>query len=153
MYFPGVVISVNTSTSCHLSYGPLGKSAPLFTLHYILLHCNPTTYPTEQLAFHACTGPVATPSLLIPGEPEVIKNENSTSSLLALPTMLLPPVPTSVPPQFVVPGDLSTFLSHIPKCTPQVPPKTFLADDLASIPKHLQLLLDKLSRVSIDKSI
>jgi hypothetical protein len=28
-----VVLSVDTSTNCHRSYEPLGKSAPLSTLH------------------------------------------------------------------------------------------------------------------------
>ncbi len=35
VYFPGVVLSIDTSINCHLSYTPLGKSAPLPTLHYI----------------------------------------------------------------------------------------------------------------------
>jgi hypothetical protein len=33
VYFPGVVLSVDTLTDCHLSYEPLGKWAPFYTLH------------------------------------------------------------------------------------------------------------------------
>ena len=51
VYFPGLVLSVDTSTDCHLTYEPLGKSAPLSTLHYVQPRCPPTTYPDENSAF------------------------------------------------------------------------------------------------------
>jgi hypothetical protein len=35
VYFPTFVLSVDTFFDCHLSYEPLGRSAPLDTLHYI----------------------------------------------------------------------------------------------------------------------
>jgi hypothetical protein len=35
VYFPTFVLSVNTAIGCHLSFDPLGWSAPLATLHYI----------------------------------------------------------------------------------------------------------------------
>ena len=55
VYFPGLVLSVDTSTDCHLTYEPLGKSAPLFTLHYVQPRCPPITYPDENSAFCATT--------------------------------------------------------------------------------------------------
>jgi hypothetical protein len=42
---------VDTSTDCHLTYEPLGKSTPLYTLHYVQPRCPPTTYPDENSAF------------------------------------------------------------------------------------------------------
>jgi hypothetical protein len=51
VYFPGVVLSMNTLTDCHLSYEPLGKSAPLSTLYYIQPRCPPIIYPDKGSAF------------------------------------------------------------------------------------------------------
>ncbi len=35
VYFPGVVLTVETSSDCHLVYKPLGKTVPLSLLHYV----------------------------------------------------------------------------------------------------------------------
>jgi hypothetical protein len=35
VYFPGVVLTVDMSSDCHLAYEPLGKTAPLLSLHYV----------------------------------------------------------------------------------------------------------------------
>ena len=35
IYFPTYVLSVDTAMDCHLSFDPLGHSAPLNTLHYV----------------------------------------------------------------------------------------------------------------------
>jgi hypothetical protein len=43
VYFPGVVLSVDMSTNCHLSYKPLGKSALLSALHYVQPQCPATS--------------------------------------------------------------------------------------------------------------
>ena len=53
VYFPGVVLSMDTSINCHLSYRPIGKSAPLSTLHYVQPRCPPTNYPDKGSAFQA----------------------------------------------------------------------------------------------------
>jgi hypothetical protein len=55
VYFPGVVLSVDTLTDCHLSYEPLGRSAPLSTLHHVQPRCPPTIYQDEGSAFRAKT--------------------------------------------------------------------------------------------------
>ncbi len=46
--FPWFVLSVDTSSDCHLSYKPLGRAAPLDTLHYMQLCCPPSLYRSEQ---------------------------------------------------------------------------------------------------------
>jgi hypothetical protein len=41
------VLSADTSSDCTLSYEPLGRSAPLSTLHYVQPRCRPSLYPSE----------------------------------------------------------------------------------------------------------
>ena len=53
VYFPGVVLTVDTSSDCHLSYESLGKSASLSSLHYLQPRCLPVVYPTEHSALLA----------------------------------------------------------------------------------------------------
>jgi len=55
VYFPGVVLTVDTSSDCLLSYESLGKSALLSSLHYVQPRCLPTVYPTERSALLART--------------------------------------------------------------------------------------------------
>jgi hypothetical protein len=45
--FPTFVLTVDTSTDCLLSYEPLGRCAPLNTLHYVQPQCPPTLYLLE----------------------------------------------------------------------------------------------------------
>jgi hypothetical protein len=45
--FPTFVLTVGTSSDCHLSYEPLGCCAPLDILHYVQPRCPPTLYPLE----------------------------------------------------------------------------------------------------------
>jgi hypothetical protein len=79
VYFSGMVLSVNTSTNCHLSYAPLGKSAPLSTLHLVQPCCAPTTYPTERSALCAHTSSATPPSLLVLALLAIIEDGTSTS--------------------------------------------------------------------------
>jgi hypothetical protein len=55
VYFPGVVLTVDTSSDCHLAYEPLGKTAPLSSLHYVQPRCPPVVYPPDSSAFLART--------------------------------------------------------------------------------------------------
>jgi hypothetical protein len=55
VYFPGVVLTVDTSSDCHLSYEPLGKTTALSSLHYVQPRCPPVVYPSKRLAFLART--------------------------------------------------------------------------------------------------
>jgi hypothetical protein len=47
VYFPQFVLSVDTSSNCHLSSESLGQAAPLNTLHYVQPRCPPSLYPSE----------------------------------------------------------------------------------------------------------
>jgi hypothetical protein len=50
VYFPSFVLSVDTSSNCHLSYEPLGSSALLESLHYVQRRYSPLLYPSELTA-------------------------------------------------------------------------------------------------------
>ena len=50
VYFPAFVLSVDTSSDCHLSYKPLGRSALLDTLQYVQPRCPPLLYPAKLKA-------------------------------------------------------------------------------------------------------
>jgi hypothetical protein len=115
VYFPRVVLSVDTSTDCHLSYTPLGKSVPLSTLHYVQPCCAPTTYLTEQSALCARTGSAAPPSSLLLELTAIIQDDSSTSSPLALPSFIPAPVMLG----FDSPENHPTFYSPILKHAPQ----------------------------------
>jgi hypothetical protein len=47
VYFPGVVLTDDTSLDCHLSYNPLGKMVPLSSLHFVQPPCPSAVYPTN----------------------------------------------------------------------------------------------------------
>jgi hypothetical protein len=53
VYFPGMVLTVDTSSDCHLAYKPLGKTAPLLSLHYVQPQCPLVVYPPDSSAFLA----------------------------------------------------------------------------------------------------
>ena len=134
VYFPGVVLSVNNSTNCHLSYKPLGKLAPFSILQYVQPRCALATYPTESLAFRAGSGPIQSPATPLPCAPTVIEDDVSTNGLCA-PPLLPGPAGTA---------ETSTFISPVPN-QPPANPKSFSTDDIASIKQHLQGLSDKLA--------
>ncbi len=58
VYFPTFILLVDTSSNCHLSYEPLGKSAPLRTLQYVQLCCAARLYPSKTLALSLATTPL-----------------------------------------------------------------------------------------------
>jgi hypothetical protein len=70
VYFPGLVLSVDTSTDFHLTYELLGKSPPLSTLHYVQPRCPPTTYPDENSAF--CTTMDSPAPVLVKNDDELV---------------------------------------------------------------------------------
>jgi hypothetical protein len=75
VYFPSFVLSVDTAVDSHLSFAPLGRLAPLDTLHYVQPRCPPVIYPSESSP--AVSN--ATPSLL---PPAVIEDDATAISLL-----------------------------------------------------------------------
>ncbi len=66
IYFPLFVLSVDMAINCHLSFAPLGHSAPLNTLHYVQLRCPPAPYPSTVTPAVS----QATPSPLLPAAVE-----------------------------------------------------------------------------------
>ena len=134
VYFPRVVLSVDTSTGCHLSYEPLSKSAPLSTLHYVQPRCPPTIYQDKGSAFWAKTDS---------SEPVLIEDDCATV------VRMNPPAPVVIEPMPTLPS----FHSIVPKraSLPKVHP--FSADDIATITQHLKLLSDHLCRIAASSSL
>lgn len=128
VYFPGVVLSVDMSTDCHLSYEPLGKSAPLSSLHYVQPRCAPVVSPPDGSAFRARTDPLPSPG------PALIEDDTSQDG-----GSYLVDAPAS---------DLPQFTSLVPKQVRRRQSTTFSPDDLALISKQLQVLSDRLSGVT-----
>jgi hypothetical protein len=91
VYFPDVVLTVDTSSDCHLAYKPLGKTAPLSSLHYVQPRCLPAAYLPDCLAFLAWTRAqsrweqlVDTPCKNSPAEPPPSSQlESDTTSITA----------------------------------------------------------------------
>jgi hypothetical protein len=75
VYFPEFDLSVDTSVDCHLSYEPLGLSAPLNTLHYVQPRCAPSLYPSERLPSLSTSGAIQLsppPALVIDDDTSVV---------------------------------------------------------------------------------
>jgi hypothetical protein len=109
VYFPGVVLSVDMSTDCHLSYEPLGKSAPLLSLHYVQPRCPPVLYPAKSSAFRAHAGTEPSPELRFSGDPVLIEDDG-------LITQVACDVNNDLPPPIVnTESELPMFFSLVPK--------------------------------------
>ena len=116
VYFPSFVRLVDTSSDFNLTYEPLGRHAPLSTLHYVQPWCAPDFYPSELspssntvskspvLIEHNQSVPTVSPSichlppqpvaspLLDSNAPLVLPSSTSTSDLVT------PPKPPPKPP-------------------------------------------------------
>ncbi len=143
VYFLGVILNVDMSTNCHLSYEPLGKSTPLSSLHYVQPRCPPVLYPAESSAFHARAGAEPSPELCLSGNPVLIE-DNSLIAQVACDVN-----DDSPPPIVDTELELPTFFSLVPKQLRWAKSTTFLVDNLALISKHLQVLLDRLSGLMV----
>ncbi len=133
VYFPGVVLSVDTSTNCHLSYKPLGKLAPFSTLHYAQPRCPPIIYQDKGSAFWATTD--SSDPVLFEDDCKMIVKMN-------------PPAPVVIEPTPMLPLFHSIVLKRGP--LPKVHP--FFAYDIATITQHLKLLSDHLSGITASPS-
>ncbi len=97
VYFPTFVLSVDTSTNCHLSYEPLSCSAPLSTLHYVQPRCAPTLYPSEVSPSTCNATPVPAPFLVADTDSSFVDAQppplydNTTSILSTAPSIVSPP--------------------------------------------------------------
>jgi hypothetical protein len=146
VYFPGVVLSVDMSTSCHLSYEPLGKSAPMSSLHYVQPWCPPVHYPAESSAFRAPVGAKPSPELRLSGNQVLIEDDGLIAQVAC-------DISDDLPPPIVdTELELPTFFSLVPKQLRRAKSTTFLVDNLALISKHLQVLSDWLSGLTVSAS-
>jgi hypothetical protein len=99
VYFPTFILSVNTSTDCHLSYEPLGCRAPLSTLHYVQPWCAPNLYPSKVSPYTCMVTPA--PALAI-----VEDDERSLMDAPQIPVHSSPALPST-------PGESSMDVSSI----------------------------------------
>ncbi len=103
VYFSTFVHLVNTAVGCHLSFNPLGHSAPLDTLHYVQPRCPPSTYPSKVSPALSA----ATPS---PASPAVMEDDDDVAHLC----MAMPPIHTSsTPSNDIDMGALSRHLNDL----------------------------------------
>jgi hypothetical protein len=143
VYFQGVVLSVDMSTNCHLSYEPLGKSTPLSSLHYVQPRCPPVLYPAESSTCHASAGTKPSPELCLSGN-QVLIEDNGLIAQVACDVN-----DDSPPPIVDTELELPRFFSLVLKQLHRAKSTTFSMDDLALISKHLQVLLDWLSGLTV----
>jgi hypothetical protein len=112
-------------------YEPLGKSAPLSSLHYIQPRCPPVLYPAESSAFRAHAGAEPLPELHLLGDPVLIEDDGLIAQAACN-------VNNDSPPPIVdTELELPTFFSLVPKQLCWAKSTTFSVDDLALISKHL----------------
>jgi hypothetical protein len=143
VYFPDVVLSMDISIDCHLSYEPLGKSVVLSSLHYVQPWCPPVLYPSESSAFRAHMGVDPLPKLHLSGNLVLIEDGGSNTHG-ACGVNNGPPPSTD---DMVM--DLPTFIYPVPKQARWAKTNTFSVDDLALTSRHLQFLLDWLSSLPV----
>jgi hypothetical protein len=114
--FPTFVLTVDTSSDCHLTCKPLGHCAPLNILHYVRPRCPPTLYPSEL----ASSAPLLCKASHVPG-PALIKDELGDLLSRDLDQLLVSP-PHHLPVCGVLPAlqptntdtlDLSTISSQL----------------------------------------
>jgi hypothetical protein len=139
VYILGVVLSMDMSTNCHLSYKPLGKSAPLSSLHYAQPCCPPVLYPAESSAFRGHTGAHPSSKLHLSSDLVLINGGGSTAYGACDVNNGSPPSTDDMV------MDLPKVISPVPRQVCWAKSKTFSADDLAHIYRHLQFLLEWLS--------
>jgi hypothetical protein len=122
VYFPTFVYSIDTTTNCHLSYEPLGCSAPLSTLHYVQPRCAPSLYPSE-------VSPSTCLATLAPA-PVLVKDDDASF-------VDAPPTP------------LQDSLSGLPSIShPAVSPPGGLSLDISSLADQLRALADTVHSMS-----
>jgi hypothetical protein len=138
VYFLGVVLSVDMSTDCHLSYESLGKSAPLSSLHYVQPRCASVHYPAKGSAFRVGAALASSPALRPLDAPVLIEDDGSSADNVTAPPLAVD-----------VALDLPTFTSMVPMQVCPASSQSFSSDDLAMISKQLQVLLDCLSGITI----
>ena len=122
VYFPGVVLTVDTSSDCHLSYESLGKSALLSSLHYVQPRCLPVVYPTERSALLARTRAQSRRDHLLTFSSTELPEDKPTPSL-----------PVSAPSSIQLPHFAGDSLP--PSVSPTLLP-TLTRDDITRLVHH-----------------
>ena len=135
VYFPSFVLSVDTSSDCHLSYEPLGSGASLDSLHYVQRRCSPSLYPSELNASRNATICTLTPDILpddgsSDGDPDATVNVPSVGE------------PSSLAPPVVIPADIS------PPLPSSLSDSNNPSFDFMSVSAHLRSLADAVQDLS-----
>ena len=129
VYFPSFVLSADTSSDCTLSYEPLGRSAPLSTLHYVQPRCRPSLYPSET----------SLSSTTVSTSPALIEDDGSVAALV-------PPDSSSTPPV-----DLAKVASQLQSIAASVlppPPPALPSHPVTPPPTHVLLSTMSLEEIS-----
>ena len=134
VYFPSFFLLADTSLDCTLSYEPLGRSAPLTTLHYVQHWSAPELYPSELSPL----------SNTVSKFPVLIEDDQSASNFCPadchsdgppLASSSLDPLPPSV---------LPSSPSHLTTVTTPKPPvilSTMSPEEVARLLHHPNTLL------------
>jgi hypothetical protein len=99
VYFLQLVLSVDMSLDCHLSYKPTGSGVPLDSLHYVQTRCFPTVYPSELAALSNTAIPL----------PVLVEDDTYTVA----------PSASSQPP-IASPMDMLTLATHLRELSDEV---------------------------------
>jgi hypothetical protein len=134
VYLPSLVLSVDTSSDCTLSYEPLGRSAPLYTLHYVQPWSAPELYPSE----------LSPSSNTVSKSPVLIEDDQLVSNFSPADCCLDRPPMASSPLDPLLPLVLPSLPSHL---TPVISPKppvllsTMSLEEVAWLLHHPNTLL------------
>ena len=82
VFFTSFVLSADISSDCTLSYEPLGRSAPLSTLHYIQPRSRPSLYPSE---ISPSSYTVSRTPALIENDPVLVDSDRSVDQSVPFP--------------------------------------------------------------------
>jgi hypothetical protein len=107
VYFPTFVLLVDTSMDCHLSYEPLGHSAPLSKLQYLQPWCALTLYPSEVSPSTCMATPAPAPTLV--EDDDTSLGHTQSPPLQDSSLGLHPNAPSAIPP----PGGSSLDISSL----------------------------------------
>ncbi len=107
VYFPSVVLTVDTSSDCHLSYKQPRKTVTLSSLHYVQPQCPPVVYPTERLALLTRARAQLRQELLLGFSSKEMPEELTPSPTASDPSSIPLPLPSS---DLSLPSDSPTLL-------------------------------------------
>jgi hypothetical protein len=139
VYFPTFVLSVDTAIDCHLSFDPLGRSAPLATLHYVQPRCSPAVYPSE-------VSPSTSTAAPSPASPVMIEDDN----VQTLPLAKHPILTSSAPSSAVSIHTLSTHIKSLTDAVNHLTSSSSHTPQPHSFPTPLALDVDEMTPADSD---